>query len=506
MEKKYKVLILLISFISLFSITCSDIEEKSIAEGEELAKVSCASCHQFPDPSLLDRETWKTSVLPFMAEMMYVEKYYSPFNNSGPQGNVPETRAAPEKLFPYDKWEKIVKYYLSTAPKQALTRKEELNVIEKELPHFSTHYVYDEVSLPVITLVKIDTVAHEIIFGDGNSGQILKLNKELKTVDSIKTGIGVVDYSIKKNGVSILTMGIMRPSDELLGKLTIKSGSDSPLIIADSLNRSVHASCADLNGDIKEDIVICEFGFRKGSLSWFENKDKNNYEKHLLRELPGAIRTEVYDFNKDGLPDIAAMMAQGDEGIFIYYNEGNGKFSEERVLRFPPSYGSNYFQILDFNNDGFIDILTTNGDNGDYSIILKPYHGIRIFLNDGKNQFTEKIFLPVHGIQKAMPADFDNDGDIDLASIAFFPDYDLLPEEGFIYWENSGNFNFKRYTFGGFADGRWMTMDAADVDSDGDKDIVLGNAFFTMGNVPKAMKDKWSKRPLSIVFLENKIK
>ena len=50
-----------------------------------------------------------------------------------------------------------------------------------------------------------------------------------------------------------------------------------------------------------------------------------------------------------------------------------------------------------------------------------------------------------------------------------------------------------------------MTMDAADVSGDGDINILLGNAFFTMGNVSKEYIDKWSKLNLSIILLENTI-
>ncbi len=93
-------------------------------------------------------------------------------------------------------------------------------------------------------------------------------------------------------------------------------------------------------------------------------------------------------------------------------------------------------------------------------------------------------------MKKKYAANFDNDGDIDLVSVAFFPDYENHPEEGFIYWENSGDYLYKRYTFEGVVDGRWWTMDVADIDKVGDLDIVLGNAFFTMGNVPEKLIQK----------------
>ena len=84
-------------------------------------------------------------------------------------------------------------------------------------------------------------------------------------------------------------------------------------------------------------------------------------------------------------------------------------------------------------------------------------------------------------------------------------DYEHLPEEGFLYFENKGNLSFDRFSFPAATDGRWMTMDAADVDDDGDIDILLGNAFFTTGSVPKEYIQKWRKHPLSIILLENTI-
>jgi hypothetical protein len=196
-------------------------------------------------------------------------------------------------------------------------------------------------------------------------------------------------------------------------------------------------------------------------------------------------------------------MAQGDEGIFIYYNKGNGNFQEQRVLQFSPSFGSNYFELADVNNDGFPDVLATNGDNGDYPAILKPYHGIRIYMNDGKYNFKESIFLPVNGSSKAIARDFDRDGDLDIASIAYFPDYDNTPQESFIYWENKGDLKFSPYSFSQATAGRWLTLEADDIDDDGDLDIVLGNAKFSFGYVPKSLMEKWVQYAPSVLILRN---
>ncbi|HJS55997.1 MAG TPA: VCBS repeat-containing protein, partial [Chitinophagaceae bacterium] len=172
-------------------------------------------------------------------------------------------------------------------------------------------------------------------------------------------------------------------------------------------------------------------------------------------------------------------------------------------LQFPPVYGSNYFQLIDFNYDGYMDILTTQGDNADYSIVVKAYHGIRIFLNNGKNQFEENYFLPQYGAQKAIPVDFDKDGDLDIVSISFFPDYERFQLESFIYWENKGDKTFDRYSFRGATDGRWLTMDAGDIDGDGDTDVILGNAIFTVGIIPKEIRERWLTHPVSAMILKN---
>ena len=164
-------------------------------------------------------------------------------------------------------------------------------------------------------------------------------------------------------------------------------------------------------------------------------------------------------------------------------------------------YGSTYFELADLNKDGLPDILYTCGDNADFSPVLKPYHGVYIFLNEGGHRFTQHYFFPVDGCYKAIARDFDGDGDLDIATISFFPDTDHRPEEGFVYFENQGGMDLQPYSIMETQQGKWLTMDAADLDRDGRTDLILGNFSF-FSPVTKAGVD-FRKGP-SFLVLKNK--
>jgi hypothetical protein len=141
-------------------------------------------------------------------------------------------------------------------------------------------------------------------------------------------------------------------------------------------------------------------------------------------------------------PILMVLFAHDDESIRLFTNMGNGSFAVTRILTFPPVYGSSGFQLVDFDKDGLLDILYTCRDNADLSSILKPFHGVYIYRNKGDWNFEQAYFYPVNGCTKAIAADFDNDGDMDLASIAFFADFKNKPEEKFLYFEQDGPFHF----------------------------------------------------------------
>lgn len=82
----------------------------------------CQSCHLYPEPSTLDKNTWERSVLPLMGRIFGIYEgnvsRREIINGAINPGLVREMNMFPEKELISDKiWRKIMYYYISSAPK-----------------------------------------------------------------------------------------------------------------------------------------------------------------------------------------------------------------------------------------------------------------------------------------------------------------------------------------------------------------------------------------------------
>lgn len=454
-------------------------------QGKKLASVYCATCHKLPDPKSLDKSTWENSVLPNMGLRLGLKidgKKWDADMEAAEATLVQKLNIYPEyPLISEADWYLVKEYYVDNAPNVLPSVVRPLATSNAIFPFSAQTIRIGDAKLPQVSLLRFDTLSSKLYIGDyknlfvlDNKGAVLKNY----TLDSPASHLGFDANRIPL----LLTLGKLSPSDQSLGnlyRLDAGSGMDSKTVFS-NLKRPVNFEVADLNLDGKDDLVLCSFGHYGGKLSWFDGFDRS--KEQVLNTLPGTRKVEISDMNDDGKPDIVALMTQAREQITVYYNNGDGTFKEQTALDFHAVNGTSYFELADFNGDGHQDIMVTNGDNRDYSAIDKPYHGIRIFMNDGRNNFNESFFYPMYDCGKAMVRDFDNDGDLDIIGASLYAKYteNRNAKESIVYLQNNGNMEFTPSYMEIPLHGNWLTMEVADFNGDKRLDVLLGTFIYNI--------------------------
>ncbi|MGW8317531.1 MAG: FG-GAP-like repeat-containing protein, partial [Bacteroidales bacterium] len=120
------------------------------------------------------------------------------------------------------------------------------------------------------------------------------------------------------------------------------------------------------------------------------------------------------DIDNDGDIDIVGQAKFSTElGAFI--NDGFGNFTFVEMFNVSNSFNSFYPVLLDFNGDGFLDIIRFDNQ-------------IQVVYNDGQGRFLERDTIGHYGIRNTLQhsmslGDADDDGDMDVYC-GHSPDYD----------------------------------------------------------------------------------
>ncbi len=249
---------------------------------------------------------------------------------------------------------------------------------------------------------------------------------------------------------------------------------------------------ADLNGDGLEDIFAGS-AEEQVSVIFFQEND-GSFSKSVMPAFIKDLLMEAVDaaaFDADGDNDNDLYIVHGGAGASLgdpalsdrlLINDGKGGLgeSERGSLPFTANNGS-CVAPCDFDKDGDMDLFVgSRSIPGAYG--LSPNQ--MLLENDGKGNFTDitekrmKRLIKIGMVTDASWIDYDNDGDNDLIVTGEWMKVTVLRND-------KGNFSDQTEHAGLEAtSGWWNCIYAADIENDGDIDLIGGN--LGLNNVMKA--------------------
>ena len=242
----------------------------------------------------------------------------------------------------------------------------------------------------------------------------------------------------------------------------------------------------DLDGDGDFDAVVGQDG---GSLRFFENTGSSTTAAFIERTgsldpvagITAGINSSPDLVDLDGDGDLDAVVGEGGGEVLYFENTGSSS-SASFVER---TGGANPFAAIDVGYDSAPELVDLDAD-GDLDAVIGAQAGtVRYFLNTGSSTvpaFLEDTASPFFSIDVGVlsqPELVDLDADLDLDAV-------IGESEGNLrYYENTGSSTAPAFVlrsgtaspFNGIGVGRFSAPALADLDADGDLDLLPGEYY-----------------------------
>jgi hypothetical protein len=300
--------------------------------------------------------------------------------------------------------------------------------------------------------------------------------------DSILAPSHVQAIDFDKDGdldLVVSSLGMLFPSNDKIGSIYILENDGkmhfAKHLIVDKIARCSDVRAGDLNGDGLLDLAAVEFGYDDGETRWFENLGNWKFKSHILQSLSGGINCELVDIDNDGDLDIITLISQEWEEIYLFVNNGKGKF-EPKLLYGSTNedFGSSSISLVDLDQDGDIDLLYTNGDAFDYIPPRpRPWHGVNWLENKGNYKFEFHRVANFGGAYGARALDVNHDGHLDIIAVSAFNLWANPSAQSIIWLENDGKMNFIEHDIANNPT-HLLCVSLGDFNNDGEMDVVTG--------------------------------
>lgn len=327
---------------------------------------------------------------------------------------------------------------------------------------------------------KYQNLYKRIKTGDGSEHLMQRLITKLmniyKRLERMQHAVGIKLVGTTL-ALMLATTALQAQSFSHIGKLQA-DGTDI------DVGNSSSPVCADIDGDNDLDLYL---GNDDGTIIVYKNDGKGKFSHAGNLQADGVD----IDVGENSIPFFAD--SEGDNNldlyvgtrwgtIKVYKNNGNGIFSNVGNLQADGTDIKLYFRscpaFADIDNDGDLDLYVSH--NPDPCDAANCIHGrVGVFINNGNGGFSRAGNLQVDGtdisiFQHSKPAFADIDGDSDL-------DLYIGDKLGHInVYENDGSGIFS-IAPNLQADGSDISVSSypkpsfADIDSDGDLDLYVGN-------------------------------
>jgi len=234
----------------------------------------------------------------------------------------------------------------------------------------------------------------------------------------------------------------------------------------------------DVNNDGKDDVFV---GGGRNQTSVLYVSTPNGTLSGITTPFEDDLRSEVTDavfFDSDADGDLDLYVAHGGKTFsefapelhdVLYINNGRGNFSKKvDALQFPYPIFSGNIIAEDLNNDGLPEIIVPE--------YMKTHTyglpgGVFVLQNKGKNKFETILYdalSDVGMISSVAVMDVNKDGWKDLLYAGKWTSISVV-------LNNKGSFENAEITKLPETKGLWNTLYIADLDGDGDDDILCGN-------------------------------
>jgi cytochrome c553 len=204
----------LAGLLALACLSVASCNRPHKSAGEKLARKYCAACHAFPEPQLLDKKTWKSGVLPQMAQRLGVTTKSLFDETSRNPYMMVLTKAVSE-----EEWQKIVRYYRESAPDALPSQSLPAQPLVDPAVFKPAPFIPRMQSSGIITLLKTDSTHERIFVGEAGSNRLRTFDWNRHLISSITLGSPPTDLIVERDRVLVLESGILNPNDEPKGRL-----------------------------------------------------------------------------------------------------------------------------------------------------------------------------------------------------------------------------------------------------------------------------------------------